>query len=136
MASPGIGMVGRNVTLTMGGGTVLGVNSKGFTFNNEPLDTSDDDAAGWQERLATPGVKSLEFTMSGIIKNLELIQAYAGASQIFEMIITYDDGVTTPSTVTVDMFLDSVSQTGESNGLFTFDASFSSSGAMAFVAGT
>lgn len=136
MSSPGIGMIGRDVTLTMGGSTVLGVNSKGFTFNNEPLDTTDDDASGWQERLAKPGVKSLEFTMSGIIKNLELIQAYAGASQIFEMIITYDDGITTPSTVTVDMFLDTVSQTGESNGLFTFDASFSSSGPMAFVAGT
>lgn len=136
MASPGIGMIGRDVTMTVGGSAILGVNSKGFTFNNEPLDTTDDSAAGWQERLAKPGVKSCEFTMSGIIKNLELIQAYAGSSQIFEMVITYDDGLTTPSTVTVDMFLDSVSQTGEANGLFTFDASFSSSGPMVFVAGT
>jgi len=130
--SVGIGIVGRDITFTLGGSALVGVNSKGFTFNNEALDTTDDNSSGWQERLATSGLKSLEFTMSGLIKNLELIKAYSGASQIFPVAITYPDG----STVTFDAFLDSVSATGESNGLTTFDASFSSSGAMVFVAGT
>ena len=130
--SVGIGMIGREITFTLGGGAVLGVNSKGFTFNNEPLDTTDDNSGGWQERLAIPGVKSLEFTMSGTIKNLELLAAFAGTSQIFPVAAAYPDG----STLAFDVFLDSVSHTGESNGLATFDASFSSSGALVFVAGT
>lgn len=130
--SVGIGIIGREITMTVGGGTILGVNSKGFSFNNEPLDTTDDSSSGWQERLATPGLKNIEFTMSGIVKNLELISTYAGTSQILPVAVTYPDG----STLSFDAFMDSVSQTGEANALSTFDASFSSSGAITFVAGT
>jgi len=128
----GIGIIGREITFTLGGSALVGVNSKGFTFNNEPLDTTDDNSSGWQERLAVPGVKSLEFTMSGIAKNLELIKAYSGTSQIFPVAVAYPDG----STLTFDAFLDNVSNTGESNALSTFDASFSSSGAVTFTPGT
>lgn len=128
----GIGIIGREITFTLGGSAVVGVNSKGFTFNNEPLDTTDDNSSGWQERLAKPGVKSLEFTMSGLVKNLELIKAYSGTSQIFPVSASYPDG----STLAFDAFMDSVSNTGESNGLSTFDATFSSSGAVTFTPGT
>jgi len=129
----GIGIIGREITFTLGGGALVGVNSKGFTFNNEALDTTDDGSSGWQERLATPGVKSLEFTMSGIVKNLELVNAYSGTgtSQIFPVVVDYPDG----SQLEFDAFMDSVSKTGESNALATFDASFSSSGALTFTPG-
>ena len=127
----GIGIIGREITFTLGGGVIVGVNSKGFTFNNSPLDTTDDKSTGWQERLATPGLKSIEFTMSGIVKNLELLNAYDGSSQIFPVAVTYPDG----STLSFDAFMDSLGATGESNDLTTFDASFSSSGAMTFTAG-
>ena len=128
----GIGIVGREITFTLGGATLVGINSKGWTFNNEALDSTDDNSSGWQERLATAGLKNIEFTFSGVVKNLELINAYAGTSQMFPVVSTYPDG----STLTGDFFMDSVSHTGESNGLTTFDASFSSSGSVAFVAGT
>ena len=130
--SVGIGIVGRDIIMTLGGSAVLGVNSSGYTYNNEALDSTDDTSAGWQERIAKPGLKSVEFTMSGLVKNLELINAYMGASQIFEVVSTYPDG----SVMTTDFFMDSLSQTGESNGVATFDASFSSSGAPVFVPGT
>jgi predicted secreted protein len=130
--SVGIGIIGREITFTLGGAAITGVNSKGFTFNNEALDTTDDNSLGWQERLAISGVKSVEFTFSGIVKNLELIAAYNGTSQIFPIVSTYPDG----STLTFDAFMDNISNTGEANGLTTFDASFSSSGVVVFVAGT
>jgi predicted secreted protein len=130
--SVGIGIVGRDITMTLGGASVVGVSSKGTTFTNEAGETTDDASSGWQEFLATPLKKSQEFTMSGLLKNLELMKAFAGTSQIFEVINSYPDG----STLTTDYFMTSVSQTGESNGLVTFDASFSSSGAAVFVAGT
>lgn len=133
--SVGTGMIGREVTATIGGLTILGVISKALTFNNEPLDTTDDQASGNQEFLAKSGLKSVEFTISGTMKNLELVQAYTGSSQIFEIVIDYPDG-TTGSNLTFDAFMASLSQTGESNGLVTFDATFNSSGALAFTPAT
>ena len=127
----GIGIIGREITFTLGGSALLGVNSKGFTFNNSPLDTTDDNSSGWQERLATPGVKNIEFTMSGVVKNLELVNAYHGTSQIFPVSVTYPDG----STLVFDAFMDNISKTGESNDLTTFDASFSSAGEPTWTAG-
>jgi len=122
--SVGIGIIGREVTFTLGGSVLVGVNSKGFTFNNTALDTTDDNSSGFQQFLALAGVKSLEFTVSGIIKNLELLNAFMGASQIFPVVVNYPDG----STLTFDAFMNSLTDTGEANELRTFDASFASSG--------
>ena len=129
--SVGIGMIGRDVTATVGGSALGGVITKGVTLNNERLDTTDDASSGWQEALAVAGLKSCEYSISGTLKNLELMATWAGSSQIMEIIITYTGG----STLTFDGFMDSMSSTGESNGLLTYDASFSSSGAVVFVAG-
>lgn len=131
--SVGIGIKGREITFTLGGSALLGVISKGISFSNEMLDTTDDNAGGWTEFLATPGLKSAEFSISGTTKNLELMKAYFGASQIFEVVKTYPDG----STLTFDAAMTGApSFTGESNALTTFEASFTSSGAVLFVAGT
>lgn len=129
----GIGIVGRDVTFTLGGASLVGVNSKGISFSNEMLDTTDDASAGWTEFLATPGLKSAEFSTSGITKNLGLMQSYFGASQIFAVAVTYPDG----STLAFDAALTGApSFTGESNALTTFEATFTSSGEVIFTAGT
>ncbi len=128
----GIGIIGRELVIDFAGGAVVGVNSKGITLNNELLDTTDDESSGFAEKLATAGLKSAEFTMSGILKNLELIAAWSGSSQIFAVTKTYPDG----STLAFDAAMESYSHTGESNSLITFDASFSSSGPIVFTAGT
>lgn len=129
--SVGIGIVGRQVLVTIGSQSILGVQTKGLTLNNERLDTTDDNASGWAEAMATAGQKSVEMPISGLLKNLELLAAYYNSSQIFAATITYPDG----SEVTGDFFLDSFSETGEYNGLKTFDATFSSSGEVTFTAG-
>ncbi len=131
--SVGIGIKGRDVTFTLGGSAVLGVNSKGIAFSNEMLDSTDDDSSGWTEFLACPGLKSAEFSISGLVKNLELMKAYFSASQIFEVVKTYPDG----SVLTFDAAMTGApSFSGESNAIMAFDASFTSSGVVAFVAGT
>lgn len=131
--SVGIGIKGRDVTFTLGGSAVLGVNSKGIAFSNEMLDSTDDDSSGWTEFLACPGLKSAEFSISGLVKNLELMKAYFSASQIFEVVKTYPDG----SVLTFDAAMTGApSFSGESNGIMAFDASFTSSGEVLFVAGT
>lgn len=131
--SVGIGIKGRDVTFTLGGSAVLGVNSKGIAFSNEMLDSTDDDSSGWTEFVACPGLKSAEFSISGLVKNLELMKAYFSASQIFEVVKTYTDG----SVLTFDAAMTGApSFSGESNAIMAFDASFTSSGEVLFVAGT
>ena len=131
--SVGIGIFGRDITFTLGGSALLGVITKGISFSNEMLDSTDDNSQGWTEFVATAGLKSAEFSISGTTKNLELMSAYFGASQIFPVVKTYPDG----STLTFDAAMTGApSFTGESNTLTTFDASFTSSGPVVFVAGT
>lgn len=130
--SVGIGIIGREVTFTVGGSTLIGVTTNGITFNNEPLDTTDDQSSGWQQRLAKAGRKSLAFNVSGIFKNLELIASYFQTSNIFAVAVTYPDG----STLAFDAFMDSFSYDGAENELQTFSASFSSSGTPTFTAAT
>ncbi len=129
--SVGIKIVGRDSTVTVGGSTLVGVVDKGVTLTNENIDTTDDQSSGWQEFAATPGLKSAEFTMSGKLKNLELIQAWASGSQIFAVVKNYPDG----SSLSFDAVLQNVSETGSANEQVTFDATFASSGVVTFTAG-
>lgn len=130
--SVGIGIIGRQVLMTIATQTILGVQTKGLTVNNERLDTTDDASDGWAEALALPGQKSIEVPISGVLKNLELLAAYFDTSQMFALEITYPDG----SVVAGDFFMNSFSETGEYNSLKTFDATFSSSGEVTFTPGT
>jgi len=133
MASVGVGIIGREVTFTFGAGTLLGTVSKGISFSNELGDTTDDAASGWKEYSATALLKFAEFTVSGTLKNMELVNAYFGASQIFEVVMTYPDG----STVTFNAAMTGApSLTHEANALSTYEASFESSGSIGWVAGT
>ena len=129
----GIGIIGREVTFTLGGSAVLGVTSKGISFSNEMLNTTDDNASGWQEFLATAGLKSAELSISGLTKNLELMSAFFSSSQIFAVSKTYPDG----STLTFDAAMTGApSFTGESNALMTYEVTFTSSGEVTFTPGT
>ena len=125
-------MKGRQVILTVGGQNILGVRTKGLTVNNEPIDTSDDNSAGWQEFDAIPGQKAVELPISGMVKNLELLRAIMGTgSQIYACTLTYPDG---GSVVSGDFMLANYTETGEYNGAYTFDITLQSSGAVTFTA--
>lgn len=128
----GIKIKGEDVTFTIGGAAGTGVTTKGITFNNEALDVTDDASGGWTELAATSGLKSAEVSLTGYVKNLEMVKLYFQTSNMVEIVQTYPDG----STITGDFFLNSVSYNMESNGVASFDASFASSGAVVFVAGT
>ena len=130
--SVGIGIIGRDVIFTLGGSAVLGVTNKSISFSNELGETTDDNANGWKEFLAKPLLKSAEFSVSGIAKNLELMSAYFNASQIFAVVVTYPDG----STLTFDAAMTSAPTFGgDSNALSTFEVGFESSGEVIFAAG-
>ena len=79
--SVGTGMVGSEITMVFGGSALQGVINKAITRNNTRLDTTDDDASGFAEALATSGVKSMELSFSGLLKNLELVNSHQSHNQ-------------------------------------------------------
>lgn len=132
----GVGIIGREVVLTVASQSIAGVQTKGLTCNNEPVDVTDDAAGGWRLVMAKPGLKTVDIAISGVTKNLELIRSFFNSansgSQIFAATMTYPDG----SIVSGDFFLQSVSKTGESNAGVTFDSAWQSSGTISFTPGT
>ena len=132
--SVGKGILGRQCVLTIAGQSILGITTKGISITNEGVTVTDDDSSGWQEMLATPGVRSVEVPFSGTIKNLELLRAVLSndSSQMYAFTLTYLDG----SVVAGDGFLASYSDTGESAAAMTFDCTLNISGKPTFTAGT
>ena len=132
--SVGIGIVGRQRILTIGGSSITGVQTKSVSINNEPLDTSDDNANGWREQLATVGSKAVDFSLDGLLKNLELVQAIlqdTDSSQIYALSLTWPDG----AVMTGEFLLVTMEESGENNGLTTYSSSWQSSGQVTFTAG-
>lgn len=129
---PGQGMLGRSIVDTIGGQSFLGINTKGITINNEPVEVTDDNSDGHAEYLATPGVKTIEINQSIVVKNLEVARAIlTNESQMYPWTRTYPDG----STLTGSIFMTSYSETGETAEAATADISFNVSGKPTFVAG-
>lgn len=129
----GAGILGRDAVLTIAGQTIAGVTTKGLSIANEAIDVTDDDSAGFRTLMAQSGVSTLDLSVSGVVKNLELMRSFVvNESKIYAFVMTYTDG----STITFDGFFSTYSDTGETATAFTFDAAFQSSGAYIFAAGT
>ena len=130
--SVGAGILGREAVLTIAAQPIAGVTTKGSSIANEAVDVSSDDSSGYRELMAQSGMSTLDLSISGITKNLELMRScIANASKIYAFTLTYTDG----SVVAFDGFFSTLSQTGESATAFTFDAAFQSSGAYTFTPG-
>jgi len=135
--SVGVGFLGRQIDFTLGGATLAGIVSKSLSINNSAVDTSDDDSNGWAESLATPGRKEITIGLSLKAKNLSLIQsAIDNASQIYASLLTFPDGTNTPSTLAGDVFMTTVSLSGEHEDLTTIDVELMYSGEPTFTAAT
>ena len=111
--------------------------SKSLAINNTFVDTTDDNSNGWTESLAEPGRKEVTLGISYKVKSLDLVQSILqNTSQIYTNTLTFPDGTTTGSQIAGDVQLNSVSVTGEHEGLTTMDAEFTYSGAVNFTPAT
>lgn len=130
--SVGTGIIGRQVIVTIGGQSFLGVQTKGLSITAEGLETTDDNSNGNPEFLAIPGGTSRELSISGQVKNLAGLQAaLSSGSKIYHVTIQYPEG----SIVEGDFFMGSYNDTGTYNELYTFDMTLSSSGELTFTPG-
>jgi len=130
--STGAGMLGRDAILAIAGQPIAGVLTKGLSIANEAVDVSSDDSGGYRELMAQSGTSTLDLSVSGVVKNLELLRSVIeNESKMYAFTLTYTDG----SIIAFDGFFATYSQTGEHNGAYTFDSSFQSSGAYTFTPG-
>ena len=53
-------IAGRKVRIKRGSTAVAGARADSFTINNEPIDITEKDDAGWRKYLADVGVRSID----------------------------------------------------------------------------
>jgi len=127
------GFVGRLVEVRKGtttGTLIAGVRTKSVTINNEPIDITTDDSAGFRELLDVSGERHLDISVEGLTQDNTLLGiAVAGSALIDEFSIVFPG---TPNVVVRGDFRINNFQLGaEYADAVTFTAELQSTGAFA-----
>lgn len=130
------GFVGRDVEVRKGtttGVLVAGVRTKSVTINNEPIDVTTDDSAGFRELLETSAERHFDLSVEGLTKNTDLLElAVAGTALIDEFSIVFPG---TPDVVVRgDFRINNFQMGAEYNDAVTFTAELQSTGSFAIDA--
>jgi len=134
--SAGKGLLGRDITMTIGGQTLVGVVTKDFSLSNTAIEVTDDQSSGFRELLAKGGLKSLDLSVSGPVKDYALLDTIFETTQMVACVVDLGDGTTTESELTFDALLSELSFSGDANERVEFNATLLSSGSIGFTAGT
>lgn len=122
---------GRKVRIKKGSTAVAGARADNITINNEPIDITDKDDAGWRTMLADAGVRSVDADVEGVLTDSALIAVAVGtASSLLSAWTLEIDGI---GDFTGDFYLNSFAITGEQADATTFTANIQSSGAITFT---
>ena len=134
--SAGRGLLNRDVTMTVGGQTLLGVVTKDFSITNTIIDVTDDASSGYRELLAKGGLKALDLTIGGTVKNYELVGTMFAATQMVAVVVDLGDATSTSSALEFSAMLSEFSFGGSSNEKNEFSGTLNSSGTIDWTAGT
>jgi predicted secreted protein len=107
---------------------LAGVREKGVAFNGEPVDISSGENNGWQTLATQSGQNSVTITVSGIDKDGVLRADMFAGTRTKEMTYSYPDGGEVAGT----FFLASYNEGNPYNEAATFEATFQSSGVVAY----
>lgn len=128
------GANGRALTIDWDSTTLVGVRTKGYTITNDHVDVTTDDDDGWRTLLADPGLRSVEVTAGGISSDQVLIAEMMKANITGEPLTIQLP--TTTGTLAGTFMVSSFEQSGEHDGAVEFSATFMSSGAVTYTAGS
>ena len=129
------GFNGRELTIDWDSATLVGVQSRGITNTNNMVDVTTDDESGWRTLLATPGMKSVEVTVSGIASDEVLLAEFYNASTTGESLtVNLPSSLATPGTLSGTFHLSSFETNGDHDGAVEFSATFMSSGEVTYTA--
>ena len=113
--------------------TVAGLRATALTVNNETVDTTNKDSAGWRELLGGGGVRRVSIAGSGVFTDSAAeaalqTRALMGTIDSYEVVFESADKFTGAFQVA------SLDYSGDYNGERTYSVSLESSGPVAFVA--
>lgn len=122
---------GRKVRIKRGSTAIAGARSDSFTINNEPIDITDKDDAGWRTYLADVGVRSIDCEVEGVLDDSTFLALAVGTGSALLEAYTLD--VIGIGEFTGNFYLASFAVTGEQADATTFTASLQSSGTITFT---
>lgn len=122
---------GRELLVKKGSVVLAGIRTKGVSINNEPIDITSDDDAGYRTLLDDAGTMSVDLSVEGITKDAVLRAAASAGTGLMltDITVEYPDG----ATLAGDFYLASIEETGTYNEAVTFSASLQSSGAYTYT---
>lgn len=118
-------MLGRKVSISIGGNVVATARTKNLSINNEMIDVTSDGDSGIQRFLNEPGQKGVEISVEGLMDDDSLLTK--ALSNDLSAAVVLDYGTYTISGTFV---MPSYSEGIPYNEAVTFSATLSSSGAV------
>ncbi len=109
------------------GTTLAGMRTTGMTLNNEQVDVTTKDSAGWRTLLEGAGVQSLSLSAEGVFNNAAVehtVRGYAFANSINAFALVFPDGDYIEGSFAISNF----QRAGAHNGEETYSMAFESSG--------
>lgn len=126
---------GRALTIDWDGTTLVGVRSKTVSLTNELVDVTTDDDNGWVTRLAEPGLKSVEVSVSGITNDEVLVVEFFGTDpEARPAVANLPSNLSNDGTLNGSFLLQDLETSGEHDGAVEFSATFVSTGAVTHTA--
>jgi TP901-1 family phage major tail protein len=122
---------GRKVRIKRGSTAIAGARSDSITINNEPIDITDKDDAGWRTYLADVGARSIDCEVEGVLDDSTFLALAVGAGSA--LLEAYTLEVLGIGSFTGNFYLASFAVTGEQADATTFTASIQSSGTITFT---
>lgn len=125
---------GRALRISRGGVSIAGARTDNVTLNNEPLDITDKDDAGWRTMLADAGARTVSCEVQGVLKDDALIADAVGDATtvlLTECVVT----ITGLFTLTGDFYLQGLQLGAEQGDAVTFTATLESSGSFVVTIG-
>ena len=117
---------GRKLRISRGGTTIVGARTDSVTINNEPIDITDKDDAGWRTMISDVGLRTVSCEVEGLIKDASLIGVSVGTSSALLSACTATiEGI---GTFSGNFYLQSLALGAEQADAITFTATLESAG--------
>lgn len=132
------GLQGRTALVRRNGTPVAGIRTKSISISGSPIDITTDDDGGVRKLMDLPGQVDVSIQCSGVVLSEALRNEAlnASTSRIKPTDFIFGGFEGSPANThgfSGAFFLASYSESGEHNGVVTFDATFESTGAVTYT---